>query len=173
MNRISDELLNKYIDGELDLIAAEEVRSLLLKSNEDRKRYEALIKVHNSLRNIPADQTGEDFTQMLIRKLQKRFKTNKSDRIFIISISSIFTILSFGIISLAAYLIISAGGESESTGILTQFLSVFNSLGGILAGLTGAKVMSIVGFIISFGLIISAYFFFESQKNSRQKLTRL
>jgi ABC-type bacteriocin/lantibiotic exporter with double-glycine peptidase domain len=173
MSLLSDELLNKYIDGELDSNTAEEVRLQLLKSGEAQKRYNALVKVHSSLKNLPAEEVREDFTQMLIQKLQKSFRTRKSDRIFIISVSSIFTILSFGIISLAAYLIISAGSESESTGILAQFFSLFNSLGGILAGLTSAKIMSIIGFIFSFGIIISAYFFFENQKNSRRRLKKL
>jgi len=50
MNLLSDEILNKYIDGDLDYASLKHVNEVLSSSVEDKKRLQALLAVHNQLK---------------------------------------------------------------------------------------------------------------------------
>ncbi len=52
MNRLSDEILNKYIDGELDYKTLNEVEAILKESEADREILKVLLRVHNELKGI-------------------------------------------------------------------------------------------------------------------------
>jgi anti-sigma factor RsiW len=49
MNLLSDEILNKYLDGELDKNQSAEVEEILNKSENYRKRLSALNLIHKEL----------------------------------------------------------------------------------------------------------------------------
>ena len=52
MNKLSDEILNSYLDGELDNQKRKEVEEILRNSEDDRKTFNALKLVHNHLSSI-------------------------------------------------------------------------------------------------------------------------
>ena len=55
MNKLSDEILNKYIDGELDHSSLLHVNEVLSNSLDDKKRLQALLVIHNELKKIKED----------------------------------------------------------------------------------------------------------------------
>ncbi len=58
MIEITDELLNRYIDGELSSLEVKEVDEVILKSTEARKKLRALQLVHNELMKMPERETS-------------------------------------------------------------------------------------------------------------------
>jgi len=67
MNRI-DELLNRYIDGELQEGELEEVQ-LLLKEEDNVKKLKALRIVDTSLRTLESDTAPTDFTSKVMKTI--------------------------------------------------------------------------------------------------------
>ena len=53
MIELNDDILNKYIDGELDNNLVHQVKIQLESSTEDMKKYKALLSIHNELRRLP------------------------------------------------------------------------------------------------------------------------
>lgn len=171
MNNLSDETLNKYIDGELSLKEKREADELLANSPDDNKRLNALLIFHKEIKRIKETETSLGFTAALMKKLQRRNKSIKEQRNFILVMSSIFAAFAVLIFGFIIYSGLSQPQETQNsqnyTNILTTF---FQSIGSITAKLFTAKGMSIFGSIVSLAILISGYFFFDSIKTSKHNL---
>ncbi|RPI75620.1 MAG: hypothetical protein EHM47_02115 [Ignavibacteriales bacterium] len=166
MKELNDDMLNKYIDGELDKELMQEIKIELASSSEAMLRYKMLLSVDNGLRKMPAERLSSDFTSNLMLKIQKSLKSKKEQNFFIISILSLFLFISVGIIGyLLANYIFSV--EPGSTDIFTQLTEPSESLKTFLKNFFSKGNVSIIGSIFSFILLISGYFFYESLKHSR------
>ncbi len=174
MIQLSDELLNKYIDGELEESALKEIHEQLKKSESDRRRLAALQTIHSELASLKMYQVSEDFTSSVMFKVRKNLKVVRKDRNFIFSIVTIFIAISLIIFG---YLIDWAIGQSSGIGVLTEninnYVNTFIGSFSIVKDLFTTKNLSIIGSIFSFGIIISGYLFFESLKQSKRNLSKL
>ena len=173
MIKLTDEILNKYIDGELDSNTLNEVREILMSSDEDRKRLKALQMVHTGLSNMKSDEVSPDFAQLVMSKLQKELKVKKEDRFFIFSISSVFVALCLIIIGYVIYSLDFSLQVSEPVQIITNFTDTFDN--GILSLRTFLDSIntSVVGSIFSLIILISAYFLFENVKRTKEQISKL
>jgi len=172
MMKLTDEILNKYIDGELDQKTLNEVREILRISEEDMKRLKALQFVHQGLKNMKEDEVSSDFTQLVMSKLQRKVKVKKEDRFFIFSISSVFVGLSLIIIG---YVIYSFDFGTQSPGpvqFITNLSDTFESWIISLRTFLNSVNTSVIGSIFSFVIIISAYFLFENFKHTKEQLSK-
>lgn len=173
MIELTDEILNKYIDGELNAAEVIEVKNLLNNSDDARKRLYALQLVDRELRNYPLKNTTSDFTSVLMKKIMRKPEV-KGQKYFIFSVSSIFVLVSLGIIGYITSYILSAGenstGESNS---VHNLVYISEQLVIAIRKFFTAGNVSVIGFIFSFAIIISAYFFFDSHKQAKAKLTKL
>ena len=68
MIQITDEILNKYLDGELSRDEAEQVKSELRASEELQRKFNALKLVHEKLFDLK-----EDEVKNLILRMQEKF----------------------------------------------------------------------------------------------------
>ena len=73
MKKLSDEILNKYIDGELDRTSAIQVNEILSSSVEDKKNYQSLLTVHNELKKIKEELVEDNFTHRVMNIHLYRF----------------------------------------------------------------------------------------------------
>ena len=174
MIQLSDEILNKYIDGELEEFVLLQIQEQLKNSELDRRRLAALQTVHSELAKIKSYQVSEDFTASIMFKVRKNLKVARKDKYFIFSIVSIFVVISLIIIG---YLIDWTAGQNSSINSITQNINNYvdgfvNAVSPIKDFLT-AKNMSIIGSIFSFGIIISGYIFFENLKSTKRRLGKL
>jgi hypothetical protein len=173
MNKLSDEILNKYIDNELDQAALKFVREELQKSDENRKRLRALQLIHNNLKNLEPEAVSTQFAPILMKKIMKRSKTKKEQRFFILSVSSIFVIIALGILGYMASLIFAApqstggsvNGAQETVNIIESLVTPIKNL------LNGANI-STIGSVFSLGLLISVYFVMDLIKHKDRNLSR-
>lgn len=171
MNLISDEILNKYLDSELEPEKIGEVESILKESEPDRKRFNALKLVHNNLSSIKEEKVSEDFTYRLMNKLNKKFVLPKQQKYFILTVSSFIVLICLGILGYVIATILSAPvPQSESVQVTETMQRVTTGLIDELQKLFSGNGLSIIGSIISFALIISGYIFFEKQKQIKTRL---
>ena len=173
MKELTDELLNRYIDGELSAAELKETEEILKASEDAKRRLLAMQLVHNELKNYPVRTTSLDFSSVLMRKIIRR--TNpKGQRYFIFSISSVFVLMSLGIIGYLTSYILSMGSSNEgrSSGA-DNFIYLVEKLVYGIKTLFSSGNVSVIGFIFSFVIILSAWFFFDSHKQAKAKLTKL
>ena len=167
MIELNDNILNKYIDDELDSSLAQQIKIQLESSPEDMNKYKALLFIHNELRRLPVDDVSPNFTANLMSKIQRSLKSKKEQNLFVISILSFFFLISLGIIGylLANYIFTAEPGSSDAITQLTQRSEEFVTL---LRNFFSKGNISIIGSIFSFVILISGYFFYESVKHSKQ-----
>ena len=167
MIELNDNILNKYIDDELDSSLAQQIKIQLESSPEDMNKYKALLFIHNELRRLPVDDVSLNFTANLMLKIQRSLKSKKEQNLFVISILSFFFLISLGIIGylLANYIFTAEPGSSDFLTQLTQRSEDFVTL---LRNFFSKGNVSIIGSIFSFVILISGYFFYESVKHSKQ-----
>ena len=167
MIELNDNILNKYIDDELDSNLAQQIKIQLESSPEDMNKYKALLFIHNELRRLPVDDVSPNFTANLMLKIQRSLKSKKEQNLFVISILSFFFLISLGIIGylLANYIFTAEPGSSDFLTQLTQRSEDFVTL---LRNFFSKGNVSIIGSIFSFVILISGYFFYESVKHSKQ-----
>jgi len=167
MIELNDDLLNKYIDGDLDRETTLKIKTQLGLSPIDMKKYNELLLIHNELRKIPAEEVYPNFTANIILKVQKSLKSKREQNFFIVSVLSLFFLICVGIIGyLITNYIFSA--EPNSSDVVTQFTERSEDLISILKDFFSKGNISIIGSVFSFILLISGYFFYDSLKQSKQ-----
>jgi len=174
MMNLSDEILNKYIDNELDQATLKIVNEQLKTSEGDRKRLKALQAADKSLRSMKSESVSENFTSVLMKRISKKSKAKKEQRTFVISISSIFVIIALAIVGYIMSLIFSAPpSTTSSTTVATQ--ETLNFLKDIIQPVKsffGNVNLSVIGSVFSLGLLISIYFVFDLVKHTKNNLSR-
>jgi hypothetical protein len=174
MNRLSDEILNKYIDGELEPEKLKEVKAILSESAPDRENLKALLKVHNNLKEINEFKVSANFTSAVMNKIALKFKPRKADKYFIVSISSFFILLSLVIIGIVISFIINMPSQSNSTSqVIGYLISSLENFSLFIKKIFGGPGLSIFGSVISLGILITAYFFFDSHKHIKEIQNKL
>ena len=172
MNLLTDEILNEYLDGNLDEQKREEVEKLLASSENNKKRFSALKVIHDELSQLKEDETSKDFTQLVISKLGKKFELPRQQKYFVLIIASIFILICVGIVAYTATAIISSTApQTESIQVTETVHNLSDGLIYELKNIFSSKNLSLIGLIFSLGIIISGYFFFENQKRSKANLS--
>ncbi|MBA4406480.1 hypothetical protein C0389_04325 [bacterium] len=174
MSKLTDEILNKYIDGELDSYELKNVQNELEKDGFALARLRALRMVDNSLRQIEVEQTSVNFTDKVMKAIALTKSAVKPKvNYFFISITSIFSI------GVLAALIAAFRSEEKSSGpsAITPYAERLKDLMG--KNLTALQhifadpnVMLIIS-VFSLILLVGAYFTFEAHKNFTKKLNSI
>lgn len=171
MKYISDEVLNKYIDGELDPQEQKDINRLLMNDNDLKKRLKVLKRIDNYLKKITVDELPDEFTLKVMKSISHKYQVPREQKLFITIIVSFISVL---FLSIMGYLIINIAGEvsyaiSSGTGkaVSNYSQSIIQSLVTIFSGLN----ISIFGSLLSIILLISGYFFLEMLKQSKTNLS--
>ncbi|OGU72412.1 MAG: hypothetical protein A2V93_12055 [Ignavibacteria bacterium RBG_16_34_14] len=168
MIELNDDLLNKYIDGELDREMMEQIKEKLESSHQDMMKYRMLLSVHNELKKMPAEEVSSSFTSNLMLKVQRSLKSKREQNFFIVSVLSLFFLICVGIIGyLIANYIFTA--QPNSSDVVTQFTEHSEDFITLLKNFFSKGNISIIGSVFSFILLISGYFFYDSLKHSKQE----
>lgn len=171
MSLISDEILNKYLDGELDKQLTKQVETKLKSSEAERKNFQAFKLLHAELSALQEDRVKNNFTSLVMSKIQKKAVVSKDQKFFMLSISSIIVVICLAVVSYVAYMIISSYSSPSESFQVTETAREFSS--GLITELTkmfSGKNLSIIGSVFALALLVSGYFFFERQKQSNANL---
>ncbi|MGE5429806.1 MAG: anti-sigma factor family protein [Syntrophomonadaceae bacterium] len=176
MTHISDEILNKYIDNEIEGRELSELNEHLKFCASCLARLKAQRIVDQQLRRMETFQVSGDFTQNMMKKIERMsfsYKPKKS--YFFRFIVALFLILTAGILT-AAILALKASGPASSAepawyktvietaaGKFSNLLSSYNSL------FTG-RDFSVLGSGLAFIILVSIYIVYESFKGAKGRL---
>ena len=173
MIQIKDEILNRYLDGELSREEAEQVKSALRHSDELKRKFNALKFVNDKLQDLNEEKVSPDFTNDLMKRILKsRFVVPKQQKYFIVSVATFITLLCLVIFGFSISALISSTPSSigDSTSVVDSITKLSDGLVKVIEKVFSGRGLSIVGSIFSIIIIISGYFFFEMQKRSKANL---
>jgi len=172
MIKITDEILNKYLDGELSHYESEEVKSALHDSEELRRKFNALKLIHSNLLSIKENEVSNDFTEKLMKQIIRKATAPKQQKYFIASVVTFITLLCLVIFgfSISAMISATSSAAGNSQSVLDSVSSLSEGLVKMLQQLFSGTGLSIIGSIFSLIVLISGYFFFEMQKRSKASL---
>ncbi len=171
---IDDEFINRYIDGELTQAETDLLRKELNDSEELRKRVAAFQGIDKELNRMKEYKVSLDFTSAVMSKIGYKFKAKKKDKVFILTLSSIFVIIALGIVGyLFAGILEGIKSAPQSATSFDNFINYFISLTERFKNIFSSANLSVIGSLFSFIILISAYFFFENHKHSKESLSNL
>ena len=170
---LSDELLNKYIDGELQGDELDEVQSLL--SNEENfKRLKALQVVDQSLRKLEYDSAPAGITEKIMKAVfnsTQKIKLKKN--YFAITINIIFVAL---IAAVLIYAVSLANWNFSTTSfdvkLDNSLKSVKDTVPSFLSFFKNKTVM-FWGSILSLILLLGVYYTVEAHKTFKKRLDNI
>jgi hypothetical protein len=173
MIQITDEILNKYLDGELSREDTEQVKSALLNSDEIRRKFSALKLVHTKLSSLKEDEVSPSFTQNLMIQIIKKSSVPRQQKYFIVSVATFITLLCLVIFGFSISAVISATPSSigDSKSVFDSFSNLSEGLVKSIKQLFSGAGLSIICSIFSIIVLISGYFFFEMQKRAKASLS--
>ena len=167
-----DELLNKYIDNELDNSELEEFNNLLKNDESIVKELKAMKLVEQSLRKIEFDKAPEDTTYKIMKKIEASGKVKQSNWFFWFVISFFGTCIA-GIL----FFVFSIYKPSE-TGLISNktldtvkdFVNVQSqSATNIINGID----LKVAGIVITLIFCITLYFIYEMRHSFKNRLKSL
>lgn len=167
MININDEMLNKFLDNQLSGDENEIVKNAIANSSELKRKYDTLISTDKLLRNIENDSTSLDFTKKVLQRINNQKNRAKQQKYFLFTILSILGIITLGVVGFIFVQIIPSSG-TESNHIVTEYSQ---NMGDYFSNIFGKKNISIFGSILSFIMLVSAYFFYEYQKQSKKNFS--
>ena len=172
MIQITDEILNKYLDGELNREEVEQVKSALHNSEDFQKKFNVLKIVHDNLSIVKEDELSPGFTDKLMKQILKGSAVPKQQKYFIVSVATFLTLLCLVIFGFSISAMISATSSSigDSKSVFESIPNIGDALVKILKHLFTGTGLSIIGSVFSIVVLISGYFFFEMQKRSKANL---
>ncbi len=172
MMNLTDEILNRYLDGELSESEMQEVQAILRSDESAKKQYNALKLVHDKLLIMEEDKVPAGFTEKVVNQLGKKFKIPAHQKWFFISIFVFVSLLSLLVLGyVIGEILASAPSQTESVLPVDTVDRLSEGLIVQLKNLFSGKNLSIFGSIISLGIMISGYFFFEHQKQMKTNLS--
>ena len=111
MITINDEMLNKYLDDELNREEKDLVKTAIENSPELKKKYAALLDTHSLLKNVEPDSPSLNFTKLVMNKISSKASTARQQKYFLFSILSLFGLIVLGITGYVLYQIISSSAN--------------------------------------------------------------
>jgi len=172
--KITDELLNKYIDNELTTEELVEFNKMLSEDEGILQKLKALQFFEQSIKNIEVFKTSPEFTNKLMRKVIPQISSRAKKNYFFRTIVSFFTFL---ILSVSGYMIsilVSSNLTTDSKELVFSNLSQFTAekLNFIEKFLTNPNTLMITSSITLF-LLLSLYFIIEFHVFSNRKFSNI
>jgi len=165
MNNINDEILNKYLDEELNREEMNRVRIAIETSPKLKKKYEALLSANTILKNVESDSPSADFTKKVMGKIEIKKASANQQKYFLFTVLSLLGLIVCGITGYVFYEVITSIQTSEPSGLVSNYS---NTIGDYLSALFEKKNLSIFGSVLSFIMLVSGYFLYDYQKHSKK-----
>jgi H+/Cl- antiporter ClcA len=169
MKKNYDELINKYLDNELNPAELEQFSAMLDNDEEAVKNLKAMKLVEHSVRKIEFDDAPQNTTYNIMRKIAVAPSAKRSNWFFWIVVS----VFLLGI-AIVSYVTIQQyqppkegiGTEKTVTAVKDFIGDQTKSLSTIFKG----SDVKLIGAVITLLLIITGYFVLESHRSFKNKL---
>ena len=171
MSRITDDMLNDYIDNELNSDSIDELKNKLNGDEEAVKSLKALRIVDETLKNIEVHPAPSNFTERVMNKVLTGAKSLKPKfSYFFVSIISIFFLT---IVGISAFVFNLAGSTSSSNKNLQVVESakkfISENSNWVNSFFSNDKIV-LVGGLLTVILCLAGIFVLDSHKSFKNKL---
>ena len=169
--KLTDEILNKYLDGELSSDELKELNSLIEENPDALSTLKTHKFVDKTLSKIETESAPVGFTQRVMNIIASASSVRSKKFYFFRFIVFMFGLLISGTIFTILISLPEVEQESETSlkvvDTATKFLS--ENFGG-LSDLLNNNTLIMIGGMLTIILLISGYFVLESHKSFKQKL---
>ncbi|NLT52235.1 MAG: hypothetical protein GXX85_15130 [Ignavibacteria bacterium] len=168
--KITDEILNRYIDGSLNADEVKQLSAELENNEESLKKLRALQTVHSSLFKIKTSEAPETLTLNIMNKILKKERAVVKEKVFFRFASFIFGVSILTTIVLGFY---SANNVGTKTNPVTQNLLIqIQNITADFSVKINPEILKAGSLILAFVLIIVLFFIYENHKRFVKYLNR-
>ena len=168
--KITDEILNRYIDGSLNGDEVKQLSAELENNEEALKKLRALQTVHSSLFKIKTSEAPEALTLNVMNKILKKERVVVKDKVFFRFASFIFGVL---VLTTIVFGIYSANTEStKANPVIQNLLIQIQNFTGDFSVKINPEILKTGSLILAFVLIIVLFFIYENHKRFIKFLSR-
>ena len=170
MSRITDDMLNDYIDNELNSSSIDELKNNLSNDEEAVKKLKALKIVDENLKELEIYPAPSNFTERVMNKVMLGAKSLKPKlNYFFVSIVSIFLVTIVGI-SIFVFDVVGRTAASDNDLKITESVKKFiieNS--GSFNSLMSSDKILLIGGLLTVILFLAGIFVYDSHKSFKNK----
>jgi hypothetical protein len=167
MTLVNDELMNNYIDGDLNMMNFNELEEILKNSPKVLSQLNALKHAERTLRYLPIIETKSNFTSLVMKRIHNSIRSRQEQKKFILTVFSVFLFLCLTITGIIGFEVI-RNLNSGTSKLVKDSANYIVHASELVSKLLSSQNISLVGGILSFGLIIIAWFFFDYNKLLRK-----
>ncbi len=168
--KLTDEILNKYIDGELDRNEINELQQLIKIDNEALAILKAHKYVDQILKKLETESAPVRFTENVMNKIFETFTVKNKKFPFFRVILSLFGFMLAGILVYVTSVSMSISSDDKLDSILIQTSDILLKGISFLSNVFSNSIFLMVVSSFSLILLLSAYFVFESHKTFKDKI---
>lgn len=169
MKKITDEILNKYIDNELSAAEIEELKNLLSLNPDDLDKLTALRFVHSSLRKLEHDKAPDHIASSIMSRIEAISIVKGRSFSFFYWIVGVFSLMIIGLFGYILSLI--SPTESESSSIVDGITNYFSSFSISFNFGLSSNLILLIGASLSIILLIAFYFLVVSHREFKNSLS--
>lgn len=171
MNKLTDEILNKYIDGELESFELAEVKNEIEKNDEVLARLKALRLVDSSLKQMEVEYAPVNFSEKVMKAISNASKAVKPKiSYFFVTIISLFSIGVLGVIVAAFKSIDDGNGQPSMAPYVDKVKALIGKNLVEFQNFFSNKNVLLVVSALTLVLLVTVYLTFEAHKNFKNKL---
>lgn len=154
-----NELVNRFLDGELKGKELQDFEDLM-KSDENKKLFQAYSALDKSSRKSPSDSLPSNFTSTIMLNIHRNVKAKNEDKKFFLVIISVFALLMLLLIGFLISQLFNNDVSGSSTLVKDTIYYIKDTV-EYLRYIFPKQSISILGAFISFGILITAWFFVD------------
>ena len=168
-----DDLLNKFVDGELSTPEIEEVNHLIDSNKEFKTSLSTHKYVHDTLFEIPLKSAPRHISELVMKKivtpLSEKYRKNYFFRGILGVMSLIFMTVLFMFFFYASDLTI----VKEASSIPSSFLEYLNPIMHGIYNIISSEIFQTVSGLVGFIILLGFYFHYNSFRQLKEKLNQL
>ncbi len=168
--KISEEILNKYIDDELSKKEINELQQLIKVDEEALAMLKAHKLVDQILRKLEAESAPSSFTENVMNRIYETLTIKNKKFPFFRFIVSIFGLMIAGFVAYGISITPSSSENKIVDGVLDKASDYTSGIFSFIANALSNSTILMVIAGVSLIVLLSAYFMFESHKTFKEKL---
>jgi len=171
MKQINDELLNRYIDGELSGQEIDELEKILAVDSDLVDRLKALKITDTVLKTMEHDAAPKNVAQKIMQKIESVSSIKNQKPYFIYGIGIFISVITLAAIGLVISLV---PPESESLLTIEPFMEkvtmAVSENASLISDVLQNPVILLIGASLTLISLIIAYYLFDSHKSFKKRL---
>jgi len=171
MKKITDEMLNDYIDNQLDATSINELKENIGADSESLNKLKAIRIVDESLRNLEVFEAPPNFTNKVMNIIHKNTSAVKSKvNMFFAGIVSVFGIIIAAVFITSIVIIAKINPPTGNYNFIENIDDFLKKNVGIINGMFNNNQFLLAGGLVAVIVLLSTLIILDSHKNFKNKL---